>query len=284
MLISEYKIKFLNLLKEEYPSEEANSFFNLLVKFYLGWERVDLALDPTKKISSALEKQLNTALNRLLAHEPIQYIIGETEFFGLKFRVNSDVLVPRPETEELVQWIKEDHIWAEKDSVSILDIGTGSGCIAISLAKIFPQGKVTALDVSAEALKVAGKNAMLNGVEVNFIQADILNLKTLQEKFDVIVSNPPYVRELEKTEMHRNVLEHEPSLALYVNDEDPLIFYKKITKLAEEGLRPNGRLYFEINQYLGDQTLQIIEKAGFKGELRKDIFENDRMIRAIKRV
>lgn len=283
MLISEYKNKFLSQLKSEYPPEEANSFFNLLVKFYLGWERVDLALDPSKTINATEEEQLNTALSRLLIHEPLQYIIGETEFFGLQFRVNKNVLVPRPETEELVQWIKEDFISEEIESVKILDIGTGSGCIAITLAKIFPKSKVSALDVSEEALKVAGENARLNGVEVIFIEADILDLETLPGKFDVIVSNPPYVRELEKTEMHKNVLHHEPPLALYVKDNDPLIFYKKITKLAEEGLNKNGKLYFEINQYLGKQTLQILQNGGFAGEIRKDIFGNERMIRAIKR-
>jgi len=283
MLISEYIIKFLSQLQDEYPPEEANSFFNILVKFYLGWERVDLALDPSKMISSAEEEQLNSALSRLLNHEPIQYITGETEFFGIKFKVNSNVLVPRPETEELVEWIKDDLIGAQKKALSILDIGTGSGCIAISLAKIFPQSKVTALDVSESALKVAAENAKQNGATINFIQSDVLHLETLPEKFDIIVSNPPYVRELEKAEMQRNVLEHEPPVALFVKDNDPLIFYKKITKLAEEGLNPSGKLYFEINQYLGDQTLQIIKKAGFAGEIRKDIFGNDRMLRGIKK-
>lgn len=284
MLISEYKIKFLNQLKDEYPREEANSFFNLLVKFYLGWERIDLALDPSKTLNSSEEEQLDHALSRLSAHEPIQYITGETEFFGLKFRVNRNVLIPRPETEDLVQWIKDDFSSAEEVPGSFLDIGTGSGCIAISLAKTFPQSKVTALDVSEEALKVSGENAQINAVGVKFIRANVLNLESLPGKFDVIVSNPPYVRDLEKAEMHRNVLDHEPSLALYVKDNDPLIFYKKITKLAEEGLNPNGRLYFEINQYLGDQTLKIVRDAGFKAEIREDIFGNERMIRAIKHI
>lgn len=282
MLISEYKLKFHHQLKDEYPHEEANSFFYLLIKFYLGWERIDLALDPSKQISPAEEEQLDKALYRLLDHEPIQYIIGETEFFGMRFMVNSSVLVPRPETEELVQWVIEDSV--KKNPVSILDIGTGSGCIAVSLAKNFPHSKVSALDISKEALTVAGENARINAVEVNLIHADILDLRTFPGKFDIIVSNPPYVREMEKTEMHRNVIEYEPTLALYVKDKDPLIFYKKITKLAEDGLAPNAKLYFEINQYLGDQTMQMLSNAGFNGKIRKDIFGNDRMIRAIKQV
>lgn len=282
MLISEYKKKFLNQLRDEYPPEEVNSFFNLLIKFYLGLERIDLALDPSKKINAAEVQQFDTALSRLSAHEPIQYITGETEFFGSIFKVNKNVLVPRPETEDLVQWIKDDHNSKINSPLSILDIGTGSGCIAISLAKIFPQSKVSALDVSAEALKVAGENALLNGTRINFIHLNVLQLDSLTDKYDIIVSNPPYVRELEKAEMQRNVLEHEPPLALYVKDNDPLIFYKKITKLAEEGLNPNGKLYFEINQYLGDQTLQVIKDAGFIGEKRKDIFGNERMIRGNK--
>ena len=281
MLISEYKKEFLSQLKNEYPPEEANSFFNILIKFYLGWERIDLALDPTKEINPAETGILDNALNKLLDHEPIQYITGETEFFGNRFKVNSNVLIPRPETEDLVQWTIDD--LKEKNAIKILDIGTGSGCIAISLAKVFPNAGMCAMDVSEEALKVAEGNAALNKTEINFVQEDVLGLDSLTEKFDVIVSNPPYVRELEKEQMQKNVLEHEPGLALYVKDNDPLIFYKKITKLAEEGLNPGGRIYFEINQYLGDQTLEIVTKAGFETELRKDIFGNDRMIRGIKK-
>lgn len=283
MLIREYKIKFLNKLKDVYPSGEVTSIFNILIKFYLGLERIDLALDPFKEMNSREEQHLNNALHRLITHEPIQYIIGETEFAGMRFRVDSNVLVPRPETEELVHWIKEDLKSPQQHVVSILDIGTGSGCIAISLAKAFPQASVSAIDVSEAALKVAQKNAELHETQVNFIHTNVLDLKSLPGKFDLLVSNPPYVREIEKGEMQRNVLEHEPSLALYVKDHDPLIFYKKITKLAEEGINPNGRLFFEINQYLGDQTLEIVKNAGLEAELRKDIFGNNRMIRGIKK-
>lgn len=283
MLISEYKKKFLSQFENEYPPEEANSFFNILIKYYLGWKRIDLALDPSKEINAAEIKNLDVAQSQLSNHVPIQYITGETEFFGNRFKVNNQVLIPRPETEDLVQWIIDDLQGAEKRHLKILDIGTGSGCIAISLAKVFPEAAVTAVDISEEALEVAQENAILNETEVNFVKKNVLQLDSMTEKFDIIVSNPPYVRELEKEQMQRNVLEHEPELALYVKDNDPLIFYKKITKLAEDGLRPGGRLYFEINQYLGEQTLGIVKSSGFETELRKDIFGNDRMIRGIKK-
>lgn len=254
-----------------------------MIKYYLGWKRIDLALDPSKEINAAEIKNLDVAQSQLSNHVPIQYITGETEFFGNRFKVNNQVLIPRPETEDLVQWIIDDLKEAQNSQPEILDIGTGSGCIAISLSKVFPKAGITAIDVSEEALQLAKKNADLNDTPVKFIQEDVLQLDSMNKKFDVIVSNPPYVRELEKEQMQRNVLEHEPKLALYVKDNDPLIFYKKITKLAVAGLNPGGRLYFEINQYLGEQTLQIMNNAGFETQLRKDIFGNDRMIRGIKK-
>lgn len=190
--------------------------------------RLDLALNPGRELSSSEINKFEDSISRLQNHEPIQYIIGETEFFGLKFRVNEHVLIPRPETEELVQWILDDIGENSAGSkLEILDIGTGSGCIAISLAKHLPQSKISAIDISEKALKIARENAEINNVEINFMQADILQKELLEEKYDVIVSNPPYVRELEKQEMQRNVLEHEPEMALYVKDEDPLIFTGK---------------------------------------------------------
>lgn len=283
MLLSQLKIKFLNLLKEEYPVQEVNSFFNLLTECYLGMNRLDFALKPGKEISSEEKEKFESAIYRLSQHEPIQYIIGETEFFGLKFKVDKNVLIPRPETEELVQWILNDIKESRTPSkLRILDIGTGSGCIAISLAKNLPNAEIFALDISEKALKTARENADSNKVKVNFIQADILNMEALTEKFDLIVSNPPYVREMEKAEMHRNVLENEPDLALYVKDTDPLIFYRKIAKLAEESLIKDGSLYFEINQYLANETKEILKNTGFKTELKKDIFGNYRMLRGSK--
>lgn len=284
MLLSQLKIKFLNLLKDEYPAQEVSSFFNLLIESYLGMNRLDFALKPGKEISLEEKDKFESAIHRLSLHEPIQYIIGETEFFGLKFKVNKNVLIPRPETEELVQWLLDD-VGESKNSsnLKILDIGTGSGCIAISLAKNLPNAEIFALDISEKALKTARENAGLNKVNVNFIQADILNLEALTGKFDVIVSNPPYVREMEKVEMHLNVLENEPELALYVKDTDPLIFYGIIAKLAQAGLQKNGNLYFEINQYLANETEEILKNSGFKTELKKDIFGNYRMLRGRKK-
>lgn len=245
--------------------------------------RLDLALNPGKEISSVEVKKFEKALQQLLKHEPIQYIIGETEFLGLVLKVNPHVLIPRPETEELVQWVVEDLQKKDPKDLSILDIGTGSGCIAVSLAKNFPQARVSAMDISEEALNCAGINAESNQVKISFIQQDILKLDRLAEEYDVIISNPPYVRELERKEMKRNVLEHEPPLALYVKDEDPLIFYKKITKLAEAGLKKNGNLYFEINQYLAEETKRIVADSNLQPELRKDIFGNYRMLKGVRR-
>ncbi len=284
MLLSQLKIKFLNLLKDEYPAQEASSFFNLLIESYLGMNRLDFALKPGKELSLEEKEKFEFAIYRLSQHEPIQYIIGETEFFGLKFKVNKNVLIPRQETEELVQWVLDDVVESKSlPNLKILDIGTGSGCIAISLAKNLSNAEIFALDISEKALKTARENAGLNKVNVNFIQADILNLEALTGKFDVIVSNPPYVREMEKVEMHRNVLDNEPDMALYVKDTDPLIFYRKIAKLANEGLQKDGNLYFEINQYLANETEEILNDSGFKTELKKDIFGNYRMLGGIKK-
>jgi len=282
VIINQFKIQFQNQLKNEYPLEEINSFFHLLTKAFLGLTRLDLALDPSAEIPKEMMPKFEDALNRLFRHEPIQYIIGKTEFFALPFLVDSNVLIPRPETEELVEWILEDLKTLGKPDVSILDIGTGSGCIAVSLAKNLPQARVTAIDVSQAALNIAEENARINKVRVDFLQMDILQCENLPGKFDLIVSNPPYVRDLEKVDMHRNVLEHEPHLALYVKDEDPLIFYRKITKLAKAGLFKNGSLYFEINQYLGSETSELLGNSGFKTELKKDLFENYRMLKGIK--
>jgi len=283
-LLSQLKIKFLNLLKDEYPAQEASSFFNLLTESYLGMNRLDFALKPGKELSLEEKGKFEFAIYRLSQHEPIQYIIGETEFFGLKFKVNKNVLIPRPETEELVQWILDDVRESKTPSnLKILDIGTGSGCIAISLAKNLPNAEIFALDISEIALETARENADLNKVNVNFIQADILNLEDLTGKFDVIVSNPPYVREMEKVEMHRNVLENEPDMALFVKDTDPLIFYRIISKLAQAGLQKNGDLYFEINQYLAKETEEILKDSGFETVLKKDIFGNYRMLKGRKK-
>ncbi len=211
--------------------------------------------------------------------------MGETEFYGLPFYVNENTLIPRPETEELVEWIIKDCYVPRNDArtIRILDIGTGSGCIAISLAKNIPNAEVFALDVSEKTLTIAKKNAVRNGVNVTFLHQSVLEIEDLGQQFDIIVSNPPYVRHLEKAEINKNVLEYEPHLALFVEDNDALLFYRKITELAQKNLPENGQLYFEINQYLGKEMLELLEKYHFKNiELRKDIYGNDRMIKSMK--
>ncbi|WP_339918136.1 peptide chain release factor N(5)-glutamine methyltransferase [Yeosuana marina] len=288
MRLKDIKELFQIELNGMYDKEEIDNFFFMIIESYLNLKRIDLALNPELSCKDNQSQLLNDALAHLKKQIPIQYILGETEFFGLPFKVNSSVLIPRPETEELVSWIINQQPKTEKQELSILDIGTGSGCIAISLAKKLPNAKVYALDVSKESLNVAKKNAKLNNVVIEFFEADILNSKAWSEEFknltfDVIVSNPPYVRELEKDMMKNNVLKNEPHLALFVEDEDPLLFYKAITQYAVNNLTNKGRLFFEINEYLGKQMIQLIKKCGFNSvELKQDIFKKDRMIKALK--
>lgn len=280
MTITAFKDHFFHTLSGEYPKEEIGSFFHILTQEYLGLSRLDIALQPHLQISPEALQTLESALGRLMQHEPIQYITGHTEFYGLNFKVNPHVLIPRPETEELVQWILEDHQSAEISAPEILDVGTGSGCIAVSLAKHLPAARVSAIEISEGALKTAKENASQNAVKVNFFLQDILKTDELEGNYDIIVSNPPYVRELEKQEMQPNVLKNEPAGALYVKDEDPLLFYEKIGELAKSGLNSDGKLYFEINQYLAKETSELLREKGFLVELRKDIFGNYRMLKA----
>ena len=279
MLLKEYKAHFITALTPDYGLEEASSFFYLLLDHLHQLQRIDLVLQPNFQISNEEIVAWNTFLEQLLSHHPIQYLIGTTFFYGLPFRVTPSVLLPRPETEELVAWVLQNH--SAKPPTTLLDIGTGSGCIAISLAHHLSNTKVYAMDVSSKALEIATSNAKLNQVEVTFLEQDILKTENLANQFDVLVSNPPYVRELEKQEIKPNVLEHEPHLALFVSDENPLLFYRKIAELALQSLTPEGKLYFEINQYLGAATVSLLQELGFKNiQLQKDFMGNDRMIQA----
>lgn len=290
MKLKTYKTEFYAQLFPLFPETEVESFFYLLTEAYLEKTRIQLALEPDFELNSTQLQQFEKALQRLLQQEPIQYILGDTEFFGYPFQVNQHTLIPRPETEELVAWIIEDVKNKNQENsqhkplnsnITILDIGTGSGCIPISLAKELPQAKVSSIDVSEEALQVARKNSTLNEIVVNFIQQDILKAENLQEKYDVIVSNPPYVRKLEKEQMHQNVLDFEPELALFVENDDPLIFYRKIAQLAKNALTKNGKLYFEINEYLPEEMVSLLEEIGYQNiELKKDIFGKFRMCKA----
>jgi release factor glutamine methyltransferase len=283
MTLRAFKKKFMEALSEIFPKTEIDSFFFILMEEKLNLQRIDTVLKPDFLIPEEQLADLKNILQRLQKEEPIQYILGNTEFYGLPFFVDENTLIPRSETEELVAWVIEEVAKLQSNTVtklSILDIGTGTGCIPISLAKNLPNAKITAVDISSKALEVAKKNAQLNKVTIDFIELDILTTKSLPQEFNVIVSNPPYVRALEKVEIKNNVLENEPHLALFVADENPLIFYNQIADLAKQQLSKNGLLFFEINQYLGKETIALLEEKGFKNiELRKDIFGNNRMVK-----
>ena len=283
--IKEYRTQFIQELTPIYDAGEAESFFYLILEEKHQLKRIDLALHPDLFFSEEEIVVWNSILEQLKQEIPVQYLLGKTSFYGLDFEVNENVLIPRPETEELVEWILESQKSNPETSgeslkdLKILDIGTGSGCIAISLAKNLPNATVFAIDVSEKALATAKTNAENNSVNVTFINQNILETEDLGQQFDIIVSNPPYVRNLEKEEIKKNVLDNEPHLALFVADDDALIFYKKIAELAQKNLSENGQLYFEINQYLGKEMVDLLEKMNFKNiELRKDIYGNDRML------
>jgi len=287
MILKQLKSKFIETLSGSYPPEEIQSFFNWLAESYLGYSRFEVSINSGLIISAEHTAKFSEALQRLQNHEPIQYILGETEFYGLPYKVTPATLIPRPETEELVQWIidgippsKRAGGMLAENKIEILDIGTGTGCIAISLAKNIENTKVSAIDISAEALQVAKENATLNETSVTFLQTDILNTIMLPQQYDVIVSNPPYVRAMEKKHMQANVLKHEPDTALFVTNEEPLLFYRAIATLAKKHLTPNGTLYFEINEYLSGEMKQLLEQEGFTEiELKKDIFGKFRMLK-----
>jgi len=296
MLLKEIKDIFHTELGAIYPKEEIDSFFYSCIEHYLNLERFILAIQPGYTLNKDEEQPLFEALSELKLEKPLQYILGTAHFMDLELHVDENVLIPRPETEELVQWILLDaerpparrvgsRMVIERSrndhSLRILDIGTGSGCIAIALAKHLPDAKIYALDVSEGALSVAKENAASNGVDVTFLHQDILNPE-INLEFDVIVSNPPYVRELEKNEIQRNVKDFEPDTALFVSDEDPLLFYRAILGFAENHLSESGKLYFEINQYLAEETKALFNTRNFSEiELRKDMFGNYRMLKAI---
>ena len=294
MTIKQYRAHFNESLKHLYPTSEIDSFFFIILEEYMGFKRIDIVLKSDFNIDQKSLNLMQIATKQLEQEIPIQYIIGKTEFFGLPFNINKEVLIPRPETEELVERVikgvsliktykTDSNETTNEKQLKILDIGTGSGCIAISLKKEIPSSKISAIDVSNEALRIAKKNALLNKVDINFIHLDILKTNNLDKLYDVIVSNPPYVRELEKKEMKNNVLNNEPHLALFVDNKNPLLFYNKIAELAKNFLTKNGQLHFEINQYLGKETVILLAEKGFKNiQLKKDIFGNDRIISAFK--
>ncbi|WP_373072173.1 peptide chain release factor N(5)-glutamine methyltransferase [Zeaxanthinibacter enoshimensis] len=282
MLLKSIKDIYHKELDGIYPREEVSAFFSLLTEHYLGLERFILVMKPDLIISKEEEAPLFMALSKLKEEYPVQYITGKAHFMDLELTVNEHTLVPRPETEELVQWILEDSHKAEA-TLRILDIGTGSGCIAIALSHRLQYASVTAVDISAAALEIAQENARAHGCNINFKQLNILEEQPEGQPWDVIVSNPPYVMDSEQEGMPVNVKKYEPHHALFVPDEDPLKFYRRITELAAAHLKEGGGLYFEINEALGDAMTELLSTHEFSEiQLRKDIFGKDRFIKGIK--
>ena len=274
-------IKMINEnLSHLYSVEEIGSFTTLIFEHVFGMSRIKIHLHRHDHISEAKLTEIKEIVERLQNFEPIQYITEETEFFGIRFKVNPAVLIPRPETEELVDWILKNLPLHE---ALVLDIGTGSGCIPISLAKNRPDLTIEAWDISEESLSIARENAKINQVSVNFSKVDILKWKDLPDnKFDVIISNPPYVTRSEQELMFRNVTDHEPHLALFVPDDDPLLFYNEIASFSVKYLNVSGILYLEINERFGNDLVHLLEKIGFHDvQIRKDINGKDRMIRGL---
>ncbi len=281
MTIAQFRKNFKERLLKFYPEGEIRSFEKFAFGKYTNYTPAQLVIQGEDELPESLFTSLTEVMKRLEQQEPIQYILGETDFYGLSFKVTTATLIPRPETEELVAWVLQDN--QTVSGLSVLDIGTGSGCIAISLATHLPEARVQAFDIAQEALDVAIENAKRNTVNIDFKKVDILKTSSRNEELDIIVSNPPYVRIQEKDQMKPNVLNYEPHQALFVEDDDALLFYRKIGQFAWHNLKKGGQLYFEINQYLGDPTVQLMEDLGFvQVVLQQDIFGNDRMVKGVK--
>jgi release factor glutamine methyltransferase len=277
MNFKELEQEFIKELSSVYQKEESEALLIMVLEYLTGWSRMKVLTHSDLELTALQHSELRQITSALKEGGPIQYLLAEAWFYGLKFKVNSSVLIPRPETEELVHWILADTLKTKQ--LRVLDVGTGSGCIAVSLKKMNPLFAVDAMDISADALVVAAENAASNEVGVNFIAHDIKSYES-KVKYDLIVSNPPYIKENERPAMHVNVLLHEPHLALFVTDEDPLIFYRTIAEFAVSNLNTEGQLYFEINEYLSVETSEMLYAKGFKRvELRHDMQGKPRMIR-----
>jgi release factor glutamine methyltransferase len=265
-------------LKPYYPETEISAFLRLIASHVTGLSYSAFLADRSKKLTEEQQQKIEEIVDRLKTYEPIQYILEETEFFGLPFYVDQNVLIPRPETEELVELIINDN---QNKEASILDIGTGSGCIAIALAKYLKNTDVSAWDISYKAIDVAVVNSKRNSVDVSFKRVDVLGHYPTDKRYDIIVSNPPYVLESEKGSMQANVLDYEPHSALFVPDNRALLFYERIADVAIELLNKGGYLYFEINQAKGEETVRMLEEKGFSDvTLLQDISKRDRMVKA----
>lgn len=271
----------LNKLRNIYPEGEASQITDWVLEHLTGSKKAERMIYKNVAITEQEEKQLREYTERLLKHEPVQYVLNESWFCGLKLYVDKKVLIPRPETEELVEWIISNCKFPV-DELKILDIGTGSGCIPISMKRRIRKAEVWACDISDDALAVARRNADALGADVNFMQLDFLNQEQRNQlpSFDIIVSNPPYVPQKDKGEMQPNVLNYEPHTALFVPDNDPLIFYKAIAAFGKNHLRRSGNIYCEIHESLGSSVKEIFSSAGYSTELKKDMQQKDRMIKS----
>jgi release factor glutamine methyltransferase len=263
-----------------YPEKECINMISMLFYSVAGIEKKDFLPDPERLVKENIKAELSAKFSELLNNKPIQYVTGTAYFYDLELEVDPSVLIPRPETEELVKWVADDH--KEEQELKVLDIGTGSGCIILALSRLLKNPQITATDISEKALSIATRNGLKYGIRVDFRKMDILdeNIWNEYEKYDIIVSNPPYVREMEKKEMQANVLEYEPPGALFVPDDDPLLFYRAIARFSGLKLSPQGKLYLEINENLGDETVMLLKNEGFiEIILKKDMRGKDRMIR-----
>lgn len=278
MTLNSYKKWFNEQLQHLYDADEIKSMLTIVAYEVLGLSRVDLVLKDNESLSEAQIVQLNNVLSQLQQEIPIQYIFEKAYFYGYEFKVSPATLIPRRETEELVEWVLSEMNRQPEKKWRVLDIGTGTGCIPISIKKEFPLAEIFAMDISTGALKIAKENAENLNASVTFIEQNILSTDQL-DSYDIIISNPPYVRNLEKAEIKKNVLAYEPHLALFVEDNDPFIFYRKIAELAQKSLTENGLLFFEINQYLGEEMQQMVSEYFKIIELRKDLQGNDRMMK-----
>lgn len=276
--INDAFITFKQGLAGIYDAQETEAITLMVLTELLQSSKATIKAFGDRDLTLTQQEEINNILTQLKIGKPLQYALGYAEFYGLKFMVNPATLIPRPETEELVQWVLDSTAGDQR----ILDIGTGTGCIAVSLKKNLPEAEVSAIDFSVDALNTAKENAAFNEADVNFIEADILNY-TSDAKYSIIVSNPPYVTLEDKKRMHRNVTDFEPHTALFVPEHDPLLFYRAIAEFALTNLEPNGLLFFEINESLGKETAQLLIDSGFKdAEVRKDLSGRDRMVKVSK--
>ncbi len=267
-------------LKDSYPEHEIQSICRIIYMDILHFTNIDIHIKKNEILDESFINKFHSIIQRLQLGEPLQYILGSTLFAGLTFKVNRSTLIPRPETEELIRWVTDNL----HPGMRALDIGTGTGCIAIALSHNCPQAQVYAIDIAGDTLDTARENARTNGTDISFMQRDILHYDDYTwEDFDIIVSNPPYIRECEKKEMHRNVLDYEPARALFVKDDDPLLFYRTIAAFGQLHLQPGGLLFFEINEAFGKETVDLLDKQGYQDiELKKDFYGKERMIKATK--